>query len=233
MKIFEKITKCYALENNYFKRRLLIWPDTLSEIFDYWEQHGELPFRYEGNNWPYAAMCERQKHRGVHLSQYLTPDATAHRMALLAMRHFGTGPIMDVCCGTGQLTRALLAQGAACSRICGLDADREMTNIYSRLYPLILTICGSYRDIMYRCENVIANPPFESRECTDFLAWLAAVQASGDHAVLLLPRGFIDKSRPRELAAVVALFAVLDRTPMQEAFARTNACAEIVVLERL
>lgn len=233
MKIFEKITKHYALENSYFKHRLLTWPDTLSEIFDYRRQHGELPFRYEGDNWPYAAMCERQKHRGVHLSQYLTPDATACRMALLAMRHFGKGPIMDVCCGTGQLTRALLAQGVAYSRICGLDADREMTNIYSRLYPLVQTLCGSYRTITYRCENVIANPPFENRKCIDFLMWLAEVQAPGDRAVLLLPRGFIDKSRPQGLAIVVARFAVLDRTPMQEAFARTNVCAEIVVLERL
>lgn len=76
MKRFEKITKRYALANSYFKNRRLIWPYTLCEIHDYLQQHGELPFRYDGDNWSYDALCERQKRRGVRLSQYLTPDAT-------------------------------------------------------------------------------------------------------------------------------------------------------------
>ena len=86
MKRFEKIAKRYALANSYFKNRLLIWPDTLCEIHDYLQQHGELPFRYDGDNWSYDALCERQKRRGVRLSQYLTPDATARRIAALAVR---------------------------------------------------------------------------------------------------------------------------------------------------
>ena len=85
MKRFEKIAKRYALANSYFKNRLLIWPDTLCEIHDYLQQHGELPFRYDGDNWPYDALCERQKRRGVRLSQYLTPDATARRIAAPAV----------------------------------------------------------------------------------------------------------------------------------------------------
>lgn len=114
MKRFEKIAKRYALANSYFKNRLLIWPDTLCEIHDYLQQHGELPFRYDGDNWSYDALCERQKRRGVRLSQYLTPDATARRIAALAVRYFeNDSRIMDVCCGTGQLTRALIAEGRA------------------------------------------------------------------------------------------------------------------------
>ena len=70
MKAFEKITKRYALTNSYYKYRQIGWPDTLAEIYDYLQQHGELPFRYEGDNWLYDAMCERQKRRGVYLSQY-------------------------------------------------------------------------------------------------------------------------------------------------------------------
>ena len=112
MKRFEKIAKRYALANSYFKNRLLIWPDTLCEIHDYLQQHGELPFRYDGDNWPYDALCEQQKRRGVRLSQYLTPDATARQIAALAVRYFeNDSRIMDVCCGTGQLTRALIAAG--------------------------------------------------------------------------------------------------------------------------
>lgn len=51
MKTFEKIAKSYALTNSYYKHRQTGWPDTLAEIYDYLQQHGELPFRYEGDNW--------------------------------------------------------------------------------------------------------------------------------------------------------------------------------------
>lgn len=72
MKIFERITKRYALQN-YYLRRNFYWSDTLPEILDYWQQHDELPFLYGGDNWPYDAMCERQRRKGVYASQYLPP----------------------------------------------------------------------------------------------------------------------------------------------------------------
>lgn len=233
MKRFEKIAKRYALANSYFKNRLLIWPDTLCEIHDYLQQHGELPFRYDGDNWSYDALCERQKRRGVRLSQYLTPDATARRIAALAVRYFeNDSRIMDVCCGTGQLTRALIAEGVHPSQIVGLEVDRELADFYARLYPVTQTLIGPYRDIDFRCENVVANPPFETTEVVDFLSWLAKVQQPGDRSVLLLPRGFIDKQRPKGIQETLRQFEVLYRTPMQERFARTNVAAEIVVLAR-
>ena len=173
MKRFEKIAKRYALANSYFKNRLLIWPDTLCEIHDYLQQHGELPFRYDGDNWPYDALCEQQKRRGVRLSQYLTPDATARQIAALAVRYFeNDSRIMDVCCGTGQLTRALIAAGVHPSQIVGLEVDRELADFYARLYPVTQTLIGPYRDIDFRCENIVANPPFETTEVVDFLSWL-------------------------------------------------------------
>ena len=233
MKRFEKIAKRYALANSYFKNRLLIWPDTLCEIHDYLQQHGELPFRYDGDNWPYDALCEQQKRRGVRLSQYLTPDATARQIAALAVRYFeNDSRIMDVCCGTGQLTRALIAAGVHPSQIVGLEVDRELADFYARLYPVTQTLIGPYRDIDFRCENVIANPPFEIVECVYFLQWLSRTQRSGDRAVLLLPYGFIDKQRPKAVQETMRHFIIHHRTPMQEPFARTNCRAEIVVVER-
>lgn len=209
MKRFEKIAKRYALANSYFKNRLLIWPDTLCEIHDYLQQHGELPFRYDGDNWSYDALCERQKRRGVRLSQYLTPDATARQIAALAVRYFeNDSRIMDVCCGTGQLTRALIAAGVHPSQIVGLEVDRELADFYARLYPVTQTLIGPYRDIDFRCENVVANPPFETTEVVDFLSWLAKVQQPGDRSVLLLPHGFIDKQRPKGIQETLRQFKV-------------------------
>ena len=150
----------------------------------------------------------------VRLSQYLTPDATARQIAALAVRYFeNDSRIMDVCCGTGQLTRALIAAGVHPSQIVGLEVDRELADFYARLYPVTQTLIGPYRDI-------------------DFLSWLAKVQQPGDRSVLLLPHGFIDKQRPKGIQETLRQFEVLYRTPMQERFARTNVTAEIVVLER-
>ena len=160
-------------------------------------------------------------------------DATARRIAALAVRYFeNDSRIMDVCCGTGQLTRALIAEGVHPSQIVGLEVDRELADFYARLYPVTQTLIGPYRDIDFRCENVVANPPFETTEVVDFLSWLAKVQQPGDRSVLLLPHGFIDKQRPKGIQETLRQFKVLYRTPMQERFARTNVIAEIVVLER-
>ena len=130
MKIFERITKRYALQN-YYLRRNFYWPDTLPEILDYWQQHNDLPFLYGGDNWPYDAMCERQRRKGVYASQYLTPDRTACQMAALAVRYFDNDSrIVDACCGTGQLTRALLLEGVHPSALLGFDADAELVDLY-------------------------------------------------------------------------------------------------------
>ena len=234
MKTFEKITKRYALTNSYYKHRQTGWPDTLAEIYDYLQQHGELPFRYEGDNWSYDGLCERQKRRGVYLSQYLTPDRTAQQMAALAVRYFDNDSrIVDACCGTGQLTRALIAEGVYPSAIVGFDMDGDMIAIYERLYPTVDAMRMRFEDIDFCCENIIANPPFETAECIFFFDWLTKVQRSGDYAVLLLPHGFIDKQRPKTVQETIRHFIIHHRTPMQEPFARTACRAEIVVLERL
>ena len=233
MKTFEKIAKRYALTNSYYKHRQMEWPDTLAEIYDYLQQHSELPFRYEGDNWSYDAMCERQKRPGVYLSQYLTPDRTARQMAALAVRYFDTDSrIVDACCGTGQLTRAMIAGGVHPSAIVGFDADAELVDLYERLYPEAAALRMQFHEIDFRCENIIANPPFVTAECISFFDWLIKVQRSGDYAVLLLPYGFIDKQRPKAIQETMRHFIIHYRTPMQEPFARTNYRAEIVILER-
>ena len=232
MKIFERITKRPALLN-YYLRRSFYWPDTLPEVLDYWQQHNELPFLYGGDNWPYDAMCERQRRKGVYASQYLTPDRTARQMAALAVRYFDNDSrVVDACCGTGQLTRALILEGVHPSAILGFDTDAELVDLYARFYSEAAALRMQFREIDFRCENVVANPPFETTEVVDFLSWLAKVQQPGDRSVLLLPHGFIDKQRPKSIQETLRQFEVLYRTPMQERFARTNVAAEIVVLER-
>lgn len=83
-----------------------------------------------------------------------------------------------------------------------------------------------FHEIDLRCENVIANPPFEVPE-----QWLSRTQHLGDLFVLLLPYGFIDKQRPKAVQETMRHFIVHHRTPMQELFARTSCSAEVVLQE--
>ena len=146
MKIFERITKRPALLN-YYLRRSFYWPDTLPEVLDYWQQHNELPFLYGGDNWPYDAMCERQRRKGVYASQYLTPDRTARQMAALAVRYFDNDSrVVDACCGTGQLTRALILEGVHPSAILGFDTDAELVDLYAFLFRSCRTADAVSRD---------------------------------------------------------------------------------------
>ncbi len=178
-------------------------------------------------------MCERQRRKGVYASQYLTPDRTARQMAALAVRYFDNDSrIVDACCGTGQLTRALILEGVQPSAILGFDVDAELADLYERLYPEVAALQMQFHEIDFRCENVIANPPFEITECAAFLQWLSRTQHLGDQALLLLPYGYIDKQRPKTVQETMRHFVVHYRAPMQEPFARTNCRAEIVVLER-
>lgn len=154
-------------------------------------------------------------------------------MAALAVRYFDNDSrIVDACCGTRQLTRALLLEGVHPSVILGFDVDAELVDLYERLYPEVAALQMQFHEIDFRCENVISNPPFEVPECTVFLQWLSRIQRSGDRSLLLLPYGFIDKQRPKSVRETVRHFIIHHRIPMQEPFMRTNCRAEIVMLER-
>ena len=125
-------------------------------------------------------MCERQRRKGVYASQYLTPDRTARQMAALAVRYFDNDSrVVDACCGTGQLTRALILEGVHPSAILGFDTDAELVDLYARFYSEAAALRMQFREIDFRCENVIANPPFEIAECVFFLQWLSCTQHSG------------------------------------------------------
>lgn len=234
MKTFEKVSKQYALENSYFKFRLASWPDSIGEIYDYLEQHGELPFRYTGDNWIYDAMCERQKRKGVAFSQYLTPDSIAELMADLSRQYLPTDiSTLEPCCGTGQLIRALMKVGYGQEMITAFDIDPQMAALCARIYPQTDIFCGDFRKVELYGMNIIANPPFETAICTPFLTWLGSVQFHGNVAVLLLPNGFIDRTKPNDIGRVMEQYEILNRKKLGPVFKNNGCYPEIVVLRHL
>ncbi len=231
MKIFERITKRPALLN-YYLRRSFYWPDTLPEVLDYWQQHNELPFLYGGDNWPYDAMCERQRRKGClclaipDTRPYGPPDGGAGRAIFSTMTAVSIGRLLR-----HGATYTPAPRGRAPSALLGFDADAELVD----LYAFLSRSC--------RTADTVPGDRFPLRErhrksavrdcgCVSFLQWLSCTQHSGDRAVLLLPYGFIDKPCPKSVQETMRHFIVRHRTPMQEPFARTNCRAEIVVVER-
>jgi SAM-dependent methyltransferase len=221
--------KKYALKNSYFKFRKPEMPETIIEIAKYYKETGELPFEYNGDNWIYDAFCEKQKRSGVQNSQYLTPDGTADRMLHFAGKYFHHLHVLEPCCGTGQITKELLKSGYTVSVF---DVDKELVELFNLLYFDITATQCDFRDFKGRYNQIVSNPPYEVKDLTDFLEWILTIQPSGGTSVLLLPKGFVRKERPKKLREVLNQFYLIDAEDMREPFARTDVMSEIVVLRK-
>ncbi len=224
----------YKLENSYFKNRYGSMPDSILEIVKYEREKSELPFDYKGENFVYDSFCERQKKKGIFNSQILTPNKTASLIADLAFFYAKSKNILDACCGTGQLSKALTSKGFY---VQGFDVDAEMVEICN------LTSQGSFYQYDYREINpqeiiynhydlIVSNPPYELSELKDFFKFLTKRVAPNGYAILLIPNGFIDKKKPTELVSYFEHFKIVHRERMSEPFLRASVFAEIVVLQK-
>jgi predicted RNA methylase len=224
--------KKFALNNSYFKNRRPEDPDTLSEIVAYHKRNGELPFRYDGDNWPYDTVCERQKRCDIQHCQYLTPDAVASEMARLAKHYAGDATAaFDACCGTGQITKELTKCGF---EVTGFDIDPSMIEVHNYLYPECNASIADFRKLTgEQWEIIVSNPPFDRAIAPGFIDWLVKSLTPCGRAVLLLPVGYVDKNKPKALAENLSRLKVLHRSAVTERFVHTNGNFEIVVVEKI
>lgn len=237
---FEKITrkKKFSLNKSYFKNCYpQTEPNTPLECMYYFKQHGELPFDMgsDTENWLYECFVEYQKRAGVYGSQFFTPPATAKRMAELADEYFKIEErdepyVLDACCGFGMLSKPLLEKGFI---VNGFDINKELLELYNDYTGCISEQKDINSYMSYdKWKYIISNPPYEIKECTQFLKLLWDLLAEDGTAILLLPKNFIDKDKPKALVEVLGLFEIIYREDMQEDFARTGVKAEIVVLRK-
>jgi len=229
----------FALNNSYFKNYRLGDPATPFDVAHQFIETGELPFRYDGDNWLYDTFVEFQKRAGVHNSQFFTPKDTATRMAEIADIYFdsreNTGVetsspyVLDACCGYGALSIALREKGFIPH---GFDNDSRFKEIYEHFAECEFTTCN-FEDIKETGINVVSNPPYDRKVLTAFFEKLAEIMNSENKAVLLLPFGFIDKKFPQSTFEALAGFEIIYREPMAEEFAMTKKRAEILVIKKI
>ena len=233
---FEKLKKKFALNNSYFKNRQHNAPSNPFEVLEYYKEHNELPYN-DGeikDDWFYQCFCEFQKRAGVRNSQFFTPTKTAERIAEIVFEYAEENErILDACCGFGQLTMALQRKGY--TEIEAFDNDRQMVNAYFDLTG----ISAEYYDFKDEEKNfankynlIISNPPYDVKELTEFLYFIDEHLNETGKVILLIPSGFLDKTRPARLVQILNEFYIEKREPMFEKFERTGTSAEIVVLSK-
>ncbi|MGL6022851.1 MAG: hypothetical protein ACRC0A_07090 [Chitinophagaceae bacterium] len=234
---FEKITKKFALNNSYFKNRRPHDPSNPFEVLEYFKEYKELPYKEEiSEDWFYECFIEYQKRAGVINDQFFTPKSIAEEMAYrLSMYANKSDFILEPCCGFGQITKALLKDNF--HNIQCFDNDEKMVDTLQKLLPIDIEKCFEtdfmneyliYQKVWF----IISNPPFS--KLADFLDYIENILYSNGIAVLLLPAGFLYKSRPRRLVEILNDFAILEiLETKEEKFARTGIQTEIVVLKKI
>ncbi len=222
--------KKYSLYNSYFKNRQPGYPDTVLEIVQYKQRYGELPFECREADWLYEAMTERQKRHGVHNSQYLTPGRTASQLVELTNNFQPADNLaLDACCGTGQLAKRLLSNRLD---VAGFDNDPDMVEICRLTYPEATFEQYDFRDGEPGRQYglIVSNPPHGQKDMISFFRWLSSALSDDGRAVLLIPKGYMDRGRPKVLAEYLRRFEALHREDTSEPFYHTGSICEICIV---
>ena len=231
---FEKLKKKFALNNSYFKNRQHNAPSNPFEVLEYYKEHNELPYKEEvKEDWFYDCFCEFQKRAGVRNSQFFTPTKTAERIAEIVFEYAEFDErILDACCGFGQITKALKNKGY--EQIEAFDNDKQMSDAYFYLTGIDARVFdfNNEENFANKYNLIVSNPPYEVKELTEFLYFIDEHLNETGKAILLIPSGFLDKTRPARLVQILNEFYIEKRESMSEKFERTGTYAEIVVLSK-
>ena len=137
---------------------------------------------------------------------------------------------MDACCGTGRLAARLSEKGF---NVSGFDLDEELLMLGRIRHPEIETFASDFRQVVDYYPQIVANPPFESKDSIEFLQWLASVQEAGDHAPAGRSQRLFRQRPPESIRRERNRFEILHRECPQVSFERTNFNYEVVVLRMI
>lgn len=217
--------KKYALVNSYFKIARNSYgklPYDMLEVVKHFIEHNELPFNYHGDNWLYDAFIEKQKRESIYFDQFFTPTQTANRVAELAAMTFGFDePIVDACCGFGQLGKAMLNNNL---KVEAFDLDLDLVEICN--LTGLKAVHSDFEEHQTKARFVVSNPPFSKAQ--QFMEWASNNFKAG---VFILPVGFMQKERPKDLVEILKRFSVTHSEKMTESFAHTKIQCEIIVAD--
>lgn len=231
-KNYEKIKKRFALNNSYFKNRRPQDPSTPREVLEYLNQHGELPYKKEvSDNWIYECYVEYQKRAGVQLDQFFTPIDGAEQVGQLANKFFKDEPfVLDAFCGFGMLSKALKNHGFI---VNGFDIDTDICELYNENTSNIIERTD-FREYNRKHKYIVSNPPFSSGTMqVEVLQKLYELLEPQGIIILVLPQGFMYKTRPKSLVNIIDKFKILCCDPLKGEFERTKVLCDIYVCKKI
>ena len=109
--------------------------------------------------------------------------------------------VLDACCGFGMLSRAISDKGFIVS---GFDIDPNLLKMYNNLVGASSTVKDFTNEEVINASalsefNIVSNPPYEIREAALFFEWLSCALKPAGIAILILPKGFMDRDKPKAL----------------------------------
>lgn len=244
---FPKVNRTYSLKYYMKGNNPSSWPADPASCVAYFKQHGEWPFlvpAWDTLTATYWAYTEHQKRRGVYGDQHFTPPAGAEQLADLVNDLAKPGAlVLDACCGFGMLAGKVSEYGFP---VLGFDRDYELVHVAHAILPEEKADgsgCAFFREAFEdfgtdqlngTFDTVISNPPFSaSNDMPRFFHELGGWLKDDGLAFIILPVGFVDKTRPAALAQALRVWDVVGRYPMKGDFETTNIRAEIVVMQKV
>ena len=246
---FAKVTRHYSLKYYMKGNNPSGWPNTPEQCVAYWKHYGEWPFLVPGWDaittafWTYT---EYQKRRGVYADQHFTPPAGAELLAEVVANYCSDKPgklVLDACCGFGMLAAHVAQKGFP---VLGFDRDFELPKVAQMLLPeenADGTGCAFFREdfmefgadqLNGQFDIVISNPPFSStNDMPRFFVEMQGWLKDDGLAFVILPDGFVDKTRPAALAQVLRTWDKVERIPMPCKFETTGVKTELVVFQKV
>lgn len=230
-----------SLNRSYFKLCYGDQPRDPYQCLDYYHEHGERPFVPFGQDEKeiiYNMFVEYQKKNTSDMKfydQFYTPLKTAKRLAYLIREYGDPLTICDACCGYGSITQFIIApnyynrhsiywfdiyepNANFCRKTVKWENDSVRIDRYS-----IDQVTDSF-------DCIVSNPPFKPLQ--EFLERVYKSLNSNWYAILLLPRGYMEKERPKALVETINKFDIIQREKMEEKFETTGIMCDIYVVKK-
>jgi 16S rRNA G1207 methylase RsmC len=143
--------------------------------------------------------------------------------------------LLDICSGFGMLASVAVRHGHSVTLV---ERDHELLSDSKFIFEDAIAgdamhICEDFKNYQpgFSFDVVVANPPFSGNSAVEFLECLPRWLAPHGSAFLILPAGFIIKSRPARIPAALEKFTLLSEIRLPEGFAHTKVNCDLVHLK--
>ena len=236
---FRPVSKRYSIDYYWKGGAPMGWPDSPTAALAYWLQHGSWPFDFRLPDrlvdQYYEVQIAYQKRRGVYADQFFTSPGNCDFVFDCIQKDATSRlarTVLDACAGFGMLASRLLDNENYA--VTTLERDWVLPNDSDVLLEGRANIVRDEFQTYQPAEKfdlVVSNPPFSGNTGVEFIQSIPKFLAPYGMAWLILPVGFVDKTRPKALTDALDRFSIERRVNLPEDFAHTKIRCELVQMQ--